>query len=361
MKVMTIMGTRPEMIKMWSVIKKLDNSHFNHVMVHTGQNYTPELKDFFFEDLKLRQPDYNLSINVSSYGKEVADVISKSEELFEKEKPDVLLILGDTYSGLSVMPAANKGIKIFHMEAGLRAFDKRMPEQRNRILIDHMSDILLPFHQHHRENLIREGIHPSKIIISGNPTFEVMDFFQEEIQSSSILKKLNLKPKEYIPVTLHRSENVDQPVTLQKIMYGLGDISKELNKKIIYPMHPRTRSKIKNIELPVGVTIINPLGFYDFNALSMNAFCLMGDSGTTPEEGLYYKVPCVSLRKTTERYETIEAGAHIIAGIESKNIVDAVKVITSIPWGARYDFNEGDFLPSNIVLNSIACNIKNYF
>ncbi len=361
MKVMTIMGTRPEMIKMWSVLKKLDESNFKHIMVHTGQNYTPELKDFFFKDLKLRKPDYDLSINVSSYAKEVSDVITKSEELFDKEKPDALIILGDTYSGLSVMPAANKGIKIYHMEAGLRAFDKRMPEQRNRILIDHMSDILLPFHKHHRENLIREGIHPSKIIISGNPTFEVMDAFQEQINSSIILDTLNLNKKEYIPVTLHRSENVDHHETLQKIIDALGDISRELNKKIIYPMHPRTKSKLKGINIPESINIISPLGFYDFNALSKNAFCLMGDSGTTPEEGLYYNVPCVSLRKTTERYETIESGAHVVAGIESENIVNAVKVITSTPWGARYDFNENGFSPSNVVLNSIASNIDNYF
>ena len=228
MKVMTIMGTRPEMIKMWSVIKKLDESHFDHIMVHTGQNYTPELKDFFFKDLDLREPDYNLSIDVSSYGREVADVISKSHDLFNHENPDALLILGDTYSGLSVMPAANKGIKIFHMEAGLRAFDKRMPEQRNRILIDHMSDILLPFHKHHRENLINEGIHPSKIIISGNPTLEVMDYYQKEIDNSQILSKLNLCSREYIPVTLHRSENVDNPITLQKILNALGDINLSL-------------------------------------------------------------------------------------------------------------------------------------
>ena len=361
MKVITIFGTRPEMIKMWSVLKKLDQSDFEHIMVHTGQNYTPELKEYFFKDLQLRQPDYNLSINVSSYGKEVADVIKKSDELFDYIKPDALIVLGDTYSGLAVMPAANKGIKIFHMEAGLRAFDKRMPEQRNRILIDHMSDILLPFHNHHRENLLREGIHPSKIIISGNPTYEVMDAYQKEIDKSNILDTLGLKPYEYIPVTLHRSENVDNSEILQKILSALGDINKKLGKKIIYPMHPRTKSKINGINIPEGVSIIKPLGFYDFNALSKNAFCLMGDSGTTPEEGLYYKVPCVSLRKTTERYETIESGAHIVAGIETTSILNAVKTITSMPWGARYDFNENGFLPSNVVLNSIACNIKNYF
>ena len=361
MKIMSIMGTRPEMIKMCSVIEKLDESIYEHIMVHTGQNYTPELKDFFFTDLKIRKPDYNLSIDVSSYGNEVADVIKKSDQLFDHEKPDALIVLGDTYSGLSVMPAANKGIKIFHMEAGLRAFDKRMPEQRNRILIDHMSDILLPYHSHHRENLIREGIHPSKIIISGNPTFEVMDAFQNQIKKSNILEKLSLDLKQYIPVTLHRSENVDNPEVLQKIMNALGDIYKQLEKKIIYPMHPRTKSKIKGIVIPEGISIIKPLGFYDFNALSMHAFCLMGDSGTTPEEALYYKVPCVSLRQTTERYETLESGGHIVAGIESNDIVNAVKTITTLKWSARYDFNENGFSPSNVVLNSISSNINNYF
>ena len=188
-----------------------------------------------------------------------------------------------------------------------------------------------------------------------------MDAYQKEIEESNILDILGLKPFEYIPVTLHRSENVDNSEILQKILSALGDINKKLGKKIIYPMHPRTRSKIDGIKIPKGVPIIQPLGFYDFNALSKHAFCLMGDSGTTPEEGLYYKVPCVSLRKTTERYETIESGAHIVAGVESNNIVNAVKTITSMPWGARYDFNENGFLPSNVVLNSIACNIKNYF
>lgn len=167
MKVMSICGTRPEMIKMWGTLKKLDDLNFDHIMVHTGQNFTPELREFFFRDLQLREPDFQLGIDTSSYGREVADVITKSDALMEKTKPDALLILGDTYSGLSVMPAAHRGIKIFHMEAGLRAWDRRMPEQRNRILIDHMSNILLPYNKYHRENLIRENIHPSKIFVTG--------------------------------------------------------------------------------------------------------------------------------------------------------------------------------------------------
>ena len=353
-------GTRPEMIKLWPVLKKLDQMPLEHIMVHTGQNYTKELKDFFFRDLRLRNPDFELGIDVSNYGDEVADVIKKSYELFEKIKPDALLILGDTYSGLSVLPAANLGIKIFHMEAGLRAWDKRMPEQRNRILIDHISDILLPFSSYHRENLMKENIHPSKIFVTGNPTFETMREFQPEIQKSTILEKLNLKPKEYFSVTLHRRENVDSPEVLKSVIDALSTIQKEFNKKVVFSVHPRTRSKMKELELPANIQFIDPVGYYDFNALNKNAFCLMGDSGTTPEEGLFYKVPCITLRLTSERYETIEAGAHIIAGLRSEDIVGAVKAITTLPWNARYDFEE-NHSASNVVVNVIYSHIKNFF
>ena len=226
MKVLSIFGTRPEMIKMWATLKKLDTLNFEHIMVHTGQNFTPELREFFFDDLQLRKPDFEMNIDTSSYGKEVADVVRKSDELMEKVKPDALLILGDTYSGLSVLPAAHRGIKIFHMEAGLRAWDRRMPEQRNRILIDHISNVLLPYNQYHRENLLREGIHPSKIIVSGNTTFEAMRAFAPQIAASDILSRLELEPKRYILVTAHRSENVDNPAYLQIIFDATGQIGR---------------------------------------------------------------------------------------------------------------------------------------
>jgi UDP-N-acetylglucosamine 2-epimerase (non-hydrolysing) len=360
MKVMSIMGTRPEMIKMWPVLKKLDALNFEHIMVHTGQNHTKELKDFFFRDLELRKPDFELGINVTSYGAEVADVVLKSDELFKKVRPDALIVLGDTYSGLSVLPASHHGVKIFHMEAGLRAYDRRMPEQRNRILIDHISDILLPFNQYHRENLIRENIHPSKIIVSGNPTFETMRAFEKHFDTSDILQKLNLKPKEYVAVTAHRKENVDDPASLDLILKGLHLVAKKFKKTVIYPMHPRTQSKIKNHEVPSDIRIIDPLGYYDFNCLSKNAFCLLADSGTTPEEGLFFRVPCVSLRKTTERQETIEAGAHVIAGIDPQNICDSVETVTRMEYGARYDLF-ADTSPSNVVINAVRSNITNYF
>jgi UDP-N-acetylglucosamine 2-epimerase (non-hydrolysing) len=360
MKVISIFGTRPEMIKMWSTLKKLDTLNFTHIMVHTGQNFTPELKDFFFRDLALREPDYQLKIDTSNYSREVADVILKSDHLFEQLKPDALLILGDTYSGLSVMPAAHRGIKIFHMEAGLRAWDRRMPEQRNRILIDHMSSILLPFHQYHRENLIRENIHPSKIFVTGNPTFEVMRHFKPQVDSCDVLERMHLSSKAYILVTAHRSENVDNPVYLARLFEALGATAKRYGMRVIYPMHPRTKSKLKNIEIAPGVELMAPLGFYEFNKMIANCFCVLSDSGTAPEEALYYKVPCVSLRMTTERPETVEAGAHVIAGMDVHNIVEAIDTVTSQPWAARYDLNE-DFAASSVVVNCIRSCITNWF
>jgi len=360
MKVMSIFGTRPEMIKLWSTLRKLDELNFDHVMVHTGQNFTPELKDFFFRDLELRKPDYQLQIDTSSYGMEVADVIRKSDELLVKVKPDALLILGDTFSGLSVMPASHRGVKTFHMEAGLRAWDKRMPEQRNRMLIDHMSDILLPFNKYHRENLMRENIHPSRIFVTGNPTYEAMWAFFPRIRESDILKRLDVEPRQYLLITAHRSENVDDPKYLDAILKALGELHRKFKREVIYPMHPRTRSKIGKRRLPRGVQIMAPLGFYDFNRLYMDAYCVLSDSGTAPEEAFFYKVPCVSLRMTTERPETVEGGAHIVAGLDPRNIVEAVTTIVSQPWKARYQLEE-DFSPSTVVVNCIRSRITNFF
>jgi len=360
MKVMSIFGTRPEMIKMWGTLKKLDELNFEHVMVHTGQNFTPELREFFFTDLKLRKPDHELEIDTSSYGKEVADVIRKSDALMSKVKPDALLVLGDTFSGLSVMPAAHRGIKIFHMEAGLRAWDKRMPEQRNRILIDHMSDILLPYNRYHRENLIREDIHPSKIFVTGNTTFEAMREFAPQIDASNILRRLELEPKSYILVTAHRSENVDNPDSLGKIFQALEELAVRFKRDIVYPMHPRTKSKLSSITVSDNLKIMAPLGFYDFNRLLKESYCVLSDSGTAAEEGLFYNVPNVSLRMATERIETVESGGTIVSGMSVENIVESVTTAVSQPWCARYELEE-NFSPSSVVVNSIRSEITNFF
>jgi UDP-N-acetylglucosamine 2-epimerase (non-hydrolysing) len=360
MKVMSIFGTRPEMIKMWGTLKKLDDLNFQHIMVHTGQNHTPELKDFFFKDLKLRAPDFELGIDTSSYGAEVADVIRKSDILMEKVKPDALLILGDTYSGLSIMPAVNRGIKVFHMEAGLRAWDKRMPEQRNRILIDHMSDILLPYNSYHRENLIKENIHPSKIFCTGNTTFEAMREFAPEINNSEILSHLRLEKKNYILLTAHRSENVDNKEYLHRIIEAAGKIVKRFKREVIYPMHPRTKSRLTTLDIPKGIRIIDPLGFYDFNHLLKESYCVISDSGTAAEEGIFYKVPNVSLRMTTERPETLESGATIVSGMKLDNIIESVETAISLPWSAKYDFAD-NHSPSSIVINVLRSQITNFF
>jgi len=246
------------------------------------------------------------------------------------------------------------------MEAGLRAWDKRMPEQRNRILIDHMSDILLPYNNYHRENLIREGLHPSKIFVTGNSTFEPYKFFSKEINASRILNNLQLDSKEYILVTAHRSENVDNPEILQNIFSALSKVFKSHQKKIIYPMHPRTKSKLKNINIDKEIIIIEPLGFYDFNKLIMNAYCILSDSGTAAEEGLYYKVPSVNLRMATERYEAVESGGNIVSGMDTKNIVDSIDTITKMKWDATYDFAESHS-PSNVVVSAIRSQITNFF
>lgn len=360
MRVMSVFGTRPEMIKMWATLKKLDELNFEHIMVHTGQNFTPELRDFFYRDLCLRQPDYDLQIDTSGYGKEVADVIVKSEEVMQKCRPDALLALGDTYSGLSVLPAAHHGIKIFHMEAGLRAWDRRMPEQRNRILIDHISNILLPYNHYHRENLLREGIHPSKIIVTGNTTFEAMRAFAPQITASDILKRLELEPKKYILVTAHRSENVDKPKQLAAIFAALARLTERLPYPVVFPMHPRTRSKLGSLDVPAKVRLLAPLGFYDFNRLLKDSYCVVSDSGTAAEEGLFYRVPNVSLRMATERMETLESGATIVSGMTEDNIVESVVTAVSQPWNARYDFAEGHS-PSSVVINALRTQITNFF
>lgn len=352
MKVMSIFGTRPEIIRLSRIFSKLD-SHFDHIMVNTNQNFTPELNAVFFSDLLIRKPDYNLNVSTSQYGKEIAEIIEKSEKIILKEKPDVLLILGDTNSGLAAIPAAHHGVKIAHLEAGMRAYDFRMPEEKNRVLIDHLSSVLLPYTNYSRENLIRENIHPSKIYVVGNPIIEVIDYFLPKIEQSPILEKMKLEQDKYFLVTAHRSENVDNPANLAKIFSGLEKIHSKFKKRIIYPIHPRTLSKIGK-RLPKGVECIKPLGFFDFTKLEKNAFCLITDSGTIPEESLYFKKPCVTIRETTERPEYIEAGSNILSGLEPQNLFDSVNMATSSEFNVEWDKSLGDGKTSLKVTNILA-------
>jgi len=351
MKVMSIFGTRPEIIRLSRMFSLLDEN-FEHVMVNTSQNFTKELNSIFFEQLKIRTPDYDLKVKTEAYGKEVAEIIIKSEDLLKKENPDILLILGDTNSGLSAIPAAHQGIKIAHLEAGMRSYDSRMPEEKNRVIIDHLSTVLLPYTNYSRENLIRENIHPEKIRVVGNPIIEVIDYYMPQITKTGILKKLKLKKFDYFLVTAHRSENVDDSKSLQNIFDGLEKIQKKFKKKIIYPIHPRTASKLlKKISVPTGVTLTQPLGFFEFSNLEKNAFCLITDSGTVPEESLYFKRPCITIRESTERPETIEAGSNILSGLDPQNMLDSVKTITSRKPNWEWNTALGDGKTSTKVIN----------
>ena len=347
---MSIFGTRPEIIRLSRIFPLLD-TNFEHIMVNTSQNYTKELNSVFFDDLSIRKPDYDLKVNTEAYGVEVADVIVKTEKLLKKEKPDILLILGDTNSGLSAIPAAHQGIKIAHLEAGMRSYDFRMPEEKNRVMIDHLSTVLLPYTHYSRENLIRENIHPSKIFVIGNPIIEVIKHYMPKIEKSKIFQKLKLKKNNYFLVTAHRSENVDNVKTLKNIFSGLEKIHQKFGKKIIYPIHPRTSSKIKNMEIPKGIDLIEPLGFFDFTYLEKNAYCLLTDSGTVPEETLYFKKPCVTIRDTTERPEIIEAGSNILSGLMPDDMLRSTESITSGKPDWQWNEALGDGKTSRKVIN----------
>ena len=347
---MTIFGTRPEIIRLSRIFALLDKN-FDHVMVNTNQNYTKELSSVFVDELGIRQPKYNLKISTGQYGMEISDIIKKTNDVLEKEKPDALLILGDTNSGLAAIPAAHHGIKIVHLEAGMRSYDFRMPEEKNRVIIDHLSSILLPYTNYSRENLIRENIHPNKIFVVGNPIIEVIDHYMPKIEKSKIMHKMKLEKNSYFLVTAHRSENVDDPKTLQNIFSSLENIHKKFRKRIIYPIHPRTTSKMKGMKVPKGIELIEPFGFFDFTKLEKNAFCLITDSGTVPEESLYFGKPCVTIRESTERPETIEAGSNILAGLVPENVADAVKVITSVKPQYQWSNMLGDGKTASKVAN----------
>lgn len=357
MKIMTVFGTRPEIIRLSRIFELLDKN-FNHVMVNTSQNYTYELNSIFFKDLKVRKPNYDLKIKTGNFANEVSEVIKKTDKILEKEKPEILLILGDTISGLAAIPAAQRKIKIAHLEAGMRSYDFRMPEEKNRIIIDHLSSMLLPYTPYSRENLIRENIHPSRIFVVGNPIIEVIKYNMKKIEESEIMQKMSLKKDSFILVTAHRSENVDEQENLQNIFDGLEKVYKKFKKRIIFPIHPRTISKKQKIKIPKGIELIKPLGFFDFTKLEKNAFCLITDSGTIPEETLFFNIPCVTIRESTERPETIEAGSNILSGLEPNNISRAVENISSLERNWDWDIALGDGSTSTKVGNILSGKIN---
>lgn len=342
MKIVTILGTRPEVIRLSRIIPLLDQN-CDHVFVHTGQNYVPCLNDIFFKDLKLRRPDYVLQCKEESTMAQVGSILKECERVLSEERPDRLLILGDTNSALSAMVAKRLGIPVFHMEAGNRCFDDRVPEEVNRRVIDHCSDILLPYTERSRSNLLREGIPSHKIYVTGNPILEVLEYYADNINASAVLQELGLNRGEYFLITLHRAENVDIKERLGKFITALRLLNKEYDIPVICSLHPRTRSQLHKNGFTItepGVRLIEPLGLFDFVNLEKQAFCVLSDSGTVQEECCLFNVPNVTLRDVTERPETIEVGSGILSGCEPQSVLYAVKTVTNVDkkWQAPAEY-----------------------
>jgi UDP-N-acetylglucosamine 2-epimerase (non-hydrolysing) len=313
MKVLTILGTRPEIIRLSRIIPKLDR-YSDHIIVHTGQNYDYELDKIFFHTLKVRKPDYYLNAR-GTFAKQIAIIFEKLEEILIKEKPDRFLVLGDTNSSLGAIIAKRLMIPVFHMEAGNRCYDENVPEEVNRRIIDHSSSILLPYSNRGCENLLSEGISRNRIYVTGNPIYEVIKSNLKKINLSKIFNKLKLKNSSYFLLTLHRQENVDNPKQLLKFINLLKIIIKKYsNKKIVWPIHPRTKNLLARLKIDLDKKIIlsKPVSFFDFIKLEQNSFCILTDSGTVQEECSILKIPCIVLRNSTERQETVETGSAII-------------------------------------------------
>ena len=330
LKVMTIVGTRPEIIKLSQVMKELDQ-HVDHTIVHTGQNYDYELNELFFEQLNIRKPDIFLKAVKGTPSEVIGDIIAKADKVFDEMQPDALLIYGDTNSCLSVIPAKKRKIPIFHMEAGNRCFDQRVPEEINRKIVDHLSDINLPLSEQARSYLIMEGIKPETIIKTGSPMAEVLKANMEKIKSSNILEKEKLKSKAYIIMSIHREENVDSPKNFNNLLESIDELTKKYNMPVIISTHPRTKKKLEDIGYQNKNPLIRfskPYGFHEYNNLQINAFCVISDSGTIAEEASILNLPAVTIRQAHERPEGMDETAVIMSGLNKDRIIQAVEVAT---------------------------------
>ncbi|MBN9622640.1 MAG: UDP-N-acetylglucosamine 2-epimerase (non-hydrolyzing) [Actinobacteria bacterium] len=333
MKVLTVLGTRPEIIRLSRVIRRLD-ALCDHVLVHTGQNFDHNLSDLFFEELEVRAPDHYLGVTGEGFAERVGNIMAASERLIREEKPDKLLVLGDTDSGISAYVAKRLGVPVFHMEAGNRCFDDRVPEEVNRRVIDHSSDVLMPYTQRSRENLLREGIASQRIYVTGNPIKEVLDHYAEQIDASTALADLGVEEENYLLVTMHRQETVDVESRLQALAGGLTEIAAELDLPLICSMHPRTRARLEEFGVPFSsdqIKVMPAMGFFDFVKLEKHARCVLSDSGTVPEECCIFGVPAVTVRDTTERPETVECGSNMLAGVEGDTISRCTRTVLERP------------------------------
>jgi UDP-N-acetylglucosamine 2-epimerase (non-hydrolysing) len=329
-KVMTIVGTRPEIIKLSEVMKELDK-HTQHVIVHTGQNYDYELNEIFFEQLGVRKPDFFLDAAKGTVSETIGDIIAKTDKILVQEKPDAVLVYGDTNSCLSVIPAKKRKIPIFHMEAGNRSFDQRVPEEINRKIVDHLSDINMPLSEHARRYLIDEGIKPETIIKTGSSMKEVLHVNMEHIDASNILEKEGLLPNQYMLMSIHREENVDSEKNFTDLLGSIDEMTRVYKMPIIVSTHPRTRKKLEEIGYEHTNTLIRfskPYGFHEYNKLQKEAFCVISDSGTIAEESSILNLPAITIRQAHERPEGMDEGILIMSGLNKTRVIEAINVVT---------------------------------
>lgn len=329
MKVLTILGTRPEIIRLSLIIPKLDKA-CHHILLHTGQNPQQSLNDIFFEQLKVRKPDYFLDVRSNSFAEQIGKILTEGEKVLVKEKPDRVVILGDTNSGILSLVAKRLGIEVYHLEAGNRCYDDRVPEEVNRRVIDHTSTVLMPYTESSRQNLIREGIEGQRIFVIGNPIYEVINHFRPRINRETVFQKYKVSKKKFFLLTAHRAENVDHRQRLEDLFITIDKLQREYAMPVICSFHPRTEDKFRKFGLSnsnPNIFLLEPLSFFDFIALEENAFCVLTDSGTVQEECCIFKVPNLTIRDVTERPETIACGSNILTGIDKGRILSAVKLI----------------------------------
>ena len=331
MKVLTVLGTRPEIIRLSRVIEKLD-ALCEHVLVHTGQNFDPKLSDLFFEELGVRPPDRHLGVTGATFGEQIGRMLAAVDIVLHEERPDALLVLGDTNSGLCAVLAKRMGIAVYHMEAGNRCYDDRVPEEVNRRVIDHSSTVLMPYTQRSKENLLREGVPSERIYVTGNPIHEVLEHYALKIEAAPVFERLGVEPGRYFLATMHRAENVDVDERLRDLAAALEQVSREFDLPVLCSLHPRTQHKMREFGVEVAdrrVRFLEPLGLFDFVALERRAFCTLSDSGTVQEECCLFGVPTVTMRDVTERPETVECGSNMLAGVDPAMVLNCVRTVTA--------------------------------
>ncbi len=328
---MTIVGTRPEIIKLSRVIYEIEK-HLPHVLVHTGQNYDYELNEIFFKEMEIRKPDYFLNSAGTTLAETIGNVIAKSDAVMEKEKPDAVVLYGDTNSCLAVIPAKRRKIPIFHMEAGNRSFDQRVPEEINRKIVDHLSDINMTLTEHARRYLLSEGLKPETVIKTGSPMKEILSYYMPRIEKSDVLERLGLKKDGYFVLSTHREENVDSDTNFRDMLESINALAKKHDKPVIVSTHPRTRKRLEELGvsgLDSRISFLKPLGFYDYVKLQINSFCVVSDSGTITEESSILNLPSVTIRQAHERPEGMDEGTLIMCGLKAERVLEAVDVVVS--------------------------------